>query len=374
MHVVVAPSNAPVLMTGNQAAVEGAIAGGCLCFSGYPITPATEIAELMSIRMPEVGGTYIHAESELAVINILTGAAAVGVLGMTATSGLGFSLMAEGMSNLAAMEFPTVILNVSRGGPGAGSLGPSQSDYFQVTKGHGHGDYRVPVLAPWSPQETADDVATGLALADRYRTPVVILSDAVVAHAMEPVVIPDGIDPSAVPPRQWAIRPGEPPKHHGGDDMPNVSGSGQGSTFEALQQRLEAKYRQIQSQEIRFESDGLDDDPQLVFVAFGSAARAVAEARQVLAARGVPTALIRPRTLWPFPTDVIRNALAEADIPGMVVELSMGQFVEDVAAAGGHRADLHLLAAPEGRLVAPERIIDETLQILSGGDRLAYQR
>jgi 2-oxoglutarate ferredoxin oxidoreductase subunit alpha len=361
-------------MTGNQAAVEGAIAGGCLCFSGYPITPATEIAELMSVRMPEVGGTYIYAESELAVINILTGAASVGVLGMTATSGLGFSLMAEGMSNLAAMEFPTLIINVCRGGPGAGSLGPSQSDYFQVTKGHGHGDYRVPVLAPWSPQETADDVAAGLALADRYRTPVVILSDAVVAHAMEPVVIPEGVDSSGVPSREWAITPGGPPKHHGGDDMPDVSGSGQGTTFEALQQRLGVKYREIEEQEVRFESEGLEDDPQLVFIAFGSAARAVAEARRALSAQGMRTALIRPRTLWPFPRKVIRTALAKGDTPGLVVELSMGQFVEDVAAAAGHQADLHLLAAPEARLVAPERIVDETMQILSGGDRLAYRR
>ncbi len=367
-------SGEPVLMTGNQAAVEGAIAGGCLCFSGYPITPATEIAELMSIRMPEVGGTYIYAESELAVINILTGAVAVGVLGMTATSGLGFSLMAEGMSNLAAMEFPTVVVNVCRGGPGSGSLGPSQSDYFQATKGHGHGDYRVPVLAPWSPQETADDVAAGLALADRYRTPVVILSDAVVAHAMEPVVIPDTVDAAAAPVRPWAITAGDSPKHHGGDDMPNVSGSGQGTTFEALQQRLGSKYRQIRQNEVRFESEGLDDDPRLVFVAFGSAARAVSEARRTLSAQGVRTALIRPRTLWPFPGEAIRDALAAGDVPGLVVELSMGQFVEDVAAAAGHQTDLHLLAAPEARLVAPERIVDEAMQILTGSDHLVYER
>ncbi|MFQ5517276.1 MAG: transketolase C-terminal domain-containing protein [Acidimicrobiia bacterium] len=363
-----------VLMTGNEAAVEGAIAGGCRCFSGYPITPATEIAELMSVRMPQVDGTYIFAESELAVINILTGAASVGVLGMTATSGLGFSLMAEGMSNLAAMEFPAVIINVCRGGPGAGNLGPSQSDYFQATKGHGHGDYRVPVLAPWSPQETADDTAMAFALADRYRTPIVILSDSVVAHAMEPVVVPEPVDPSAAPPREWAITPGGPVQHHGGDDMPDVSGSGQGTTFEALQQRLGAKYREIQRQEMRVESEGLDDDPQLVFVAFGSAARVVVEAKRALARHGIRTALIRPRTLWPFPRAVIREALAKGGVPALVVELSMGQFVEDVAAAAGLGANLHLLGTPEARLLPPERIVDEAEKILAGGDRLVYER
>lgn len=314
-----------ILMTGNDAMAEGAIRAGCRYYYGYPITPQNEVPEYMSRRMPEVGGTFIQSESELAAINMVLGSAAAGKRAMTSSSSPGISLKQEGISYIAGCELPCVIANVQRGGPGLGDIGASQADYFQATKGGGHGDYRVIVLAPASVQEMADLATLAFDMADRWRNPVMILVDAQVGQIMEPVEWHEYEPPDDLPEKDWALTgaAGRPRRivrsfflHLGLLEKHNI--------------HLQEKYARISESEVRFEEIGTDG-ADVVIVAYGSSARI---ARGLVAADGIGDrlGLLRPITLWPFPTERIRE-LAEEGKSFLVAEMSAGQLVEDVRLA-----------------------------------------
>ena len=313
-----------VLMKGNEAIAEAAIRAGCDGYFGYPITPQAELLEWMARRMPEEGRPFVQAESELGAINMALGAAATGARVLVSSSSPGISLMAEAMSYMAASEVPVVLVNVMRGGPGLGSIGPSQSDYFQATKGHGHGDYRVPVLAPASIGEAMALTADAFELAERYRTPVMILTDGILGQAMEPVELTFREPPRI--PQDWALggAAGRPPRvvrslHLRPEDL------------EVHNRHLQAKFAAIAEREVRFATEHLDD-ADLVVVAYGTAARVARSAITRARADGLRAGLLRPISLWPFPAEAVRDAARRAR-GILVVELSAGQMVEDVQLA-----------------------------------------
>ncbi len=314
----------PVLMKGNEAMAEAAIQAGCDAYFGYPITPQAEILEWMARRMPELGRTFVQAESELGAINMALGAASTGARVLVSSSGPGISLMAEAMSYMAGSELPMVLINVMRGGPGLGSIGPAQSDYFQATKGHGHGDYRVPVLAPASIAEAMALVADAFELAERYRTPVMILADGVIGQMMEPV------DPTyRTPPRRsadWALT--------GADDRPPRAVRSlqlQPEALEAHGRRLQAKFATIAECEVRWAGEQLED-AEIVIVAYGTSARVARTAIERAREDGLRVGLFRPITLWPFPSAAL-SAVAADRRAILVVEMSSGQMLEDVRLA-----------------------------------------
>ena len=282
-----------VLMKGNEAIAEAAIRAGCDAYFGYPITPQAELLEWMARRMPEEGRAFVQAESELGAINMALGAAAAGARVLVSSSSPGISLMAEAMSYMAASELPVVLVNVMRGGPGLGSIGPSQSDYFQAVKGHGHGDYKVPVLAPASISEAMALTADAFELAERYRTPVMMLADGILGQAMEPVELV--FREPARPANEWVLTgaDGRPPRvvrslHLKPEDL------------EAHNRHLQAKYATIAEREVRHAGEHLDD-AELVIVAYGTAARVARTAVTLARADGIRAGLLRPISLWPFP-------------------------------------------------------------------------
>ena len=319
----VAPAR-PRLMKGNEAMADAAIEAGCDAYFGYPITPQAELLERMARKMPEAGKVFIQAESEIGAINMGLGAAATGAKVMVSTSSPGMSLMAEAMSYMAGSEVPLVLINVMRGGPGLGSIGPSQSDYFQATKGHGHGDYRVPVLAPASISEAVALVADSFELAERYRTPVILLADGIQGQAMEPVV-PTFRKP-AWDTSEWAAT--------GADGRaPRVVRSLHllPEDLERHNVHLQAKYAAITEREVRWAGELLED-AEIVVVAYGTAARVARTAIERARADGLRVGLFRPITLWPFPTKALAE-LAPRARAILVVELSAGQMIEDVRLA-----------------------------------------
>jgi 2-oxoglutarate ferredoxin oxidoreductase subunit alpha len=319
------------LMRGNEALAEAAIQAGCRCFFTYPITPATEILEYMAVRMPQVGGVFLQPESEIAAINMVIGAACAGKRAMTSSSSTGISLMQEGISSLAASELPAVIVNIMRGGPGLGTIPPSQADYFQATKGGGHGDYRLITLAPASVQEMADLTVLAFDLADRYRNPVIILADGMVGQMMEPVVWPE-IAP-AVPTKDWATTGAASRERNLILAAPlTIPG------LIELNKSLAAKYADIAAQEQRWEAY-FADDASIILVAFGTAARVALEAVGEARAEGLSVGLIRPLTLWPFPHRAFEDLLAVKGI--LTVEMNNGQMVEDVRLAVDGRLPVH---------------------------------
>jgi 2-oxoglutarate ferredoxin oxidoreductase subunit alpha len=313
-----------ILMKGNEALAEAAIQAGCDAYFGYPITPQAELLEWMARRMPELGRAFVQAESELGAINMGLGAAATGARVLVSTSSPGFSLMAEAMSYLAGSEIPLVLVNVMRGGPGLGSIGPAQADYLQAVKGHGHGDYRVPVLAPTSIDEAMELMADGFELGEQYRTPVIILLDGILGQAIEPVT--GRFRNPERRPGDWEISgaDGRPPRVVKSLHL-------QPEALEAHNLHLQAKFARIAEREVRWAGEALED-AEVVIVAYGTAARvartAVAQAR----AAGLRVGLFRPITLWPFPEKELR-ALAGRVRGLLVVELSAGQLVEDVRLA-----------------------------------------
>jgi len=339
-----------ILMKGNEAIAEAAIQAGCDAYFGYPITPQAELLEWMAKRMPELGRVFVQAESELGAINMGLGAAATGARVLVSSSSPGFSLMAEAMSYMAGSETPIVVVNVMRGGPGLGSIGPSQSDYFQAVKGHGHGDYKVPVLAPASIGEAVELVATAFELAERYRTPVILLADGILGQAMEP------IEPQfRHPPRQefdWALTgaDGRPPRVLRSLHL-------QPERLEEHNNALQAKFREIVHNEVRWAGEQLDD-ADLAVVAYGTAARvahsAVAMARQ----EGLRVGLFRPISLWPFPEAQLRE-LASRPTAMLVVELSAGQMVEDVRLAVEGRCPVAFYGRTGGMVPTPDEVLRE---------------
>jgi 2-oxoglutarate ferredoxin oxidoreductase subunit alpha len=347
-----------VLMKGNEAMAEAAIQAGCDAYFGYPITPQAELLEWMARRMPELGRVFLQAESELAAINMGLGAAAAGARVLVSSSSPGFSLMAEAMSYMAGSEVPLLLVNVMRGGPGLGSIGPAQADYLQATRGHGHGDYRVPVLAPASIAEAIGLVVDGFELAERYRTPVILLADGILGQGMEPIVR----EFRSLPPRadDWSLSgaDGRPPRivrslHL----LPEA--------LEAHNDHLQAKFRDIAEHEVRWAGERIDD-ADLLIVAYGTAARVARTAVERARAEGLRVGLLRPITLWPFPSDVLAR-LATRMRGILVVELSAGQLVEDVRLAVEGRAPVHLHGRTGGMVPGPGEVLEALHRVDAAG-------
>jgi pyruvate/2-oxoacid:ferredoxin oxidoreductase alpha subunit len=309
------------LCKGNVAVIKGAILAGCRGYYGYPITPASEIAESAALYFPQVGGTFIQAESETAAINMVYGAAAAGVRTMTGSSGPGVSLMQEGMSYLAGAELPCVIVDVVRGGPGLGNIGPEQSDYFAMVKGGGHGNYRNLVLAPASVQEMADLTMLAFELADKYLNPAVVLTDGFVGQMMEPLDLEDiEVQP---PEKPWAVR-------GTAETRANFVSSIYLETdeLEEHQRKMEAKYIRAQEAEQRSELY-YTDDAEVLLVGYGIVSRVLLSTVEALRKQGIKAGLLRPITLWPYPKKALLEAASRVE-KVLVVELSNGQMVEDV--------------------------------------------
>jgi len=306
---------------GNVAVVKGAILAGCRAYYGYPITPASEIAESAALYFPQVGGTFLQAESEVAAINMVYGAAAAGMRVMTGSSGPGVSLMQEGMSYLAGAELPCVIVDVMRGGPGLGNIAPEQSDYFAMVKGGGHGNYRNIVLAPASVQEMADLTMLAFDLADKYRNPAVVLTDGFVGQMMEPLDLED--HEIEAPDKIWAVK-GTP------ETRANMVSSIylESNALEEHQRRMEAKYIRAQENEPRWETSHTED-AEVLLVGYGIVSRVLLSTVEALRKEGIQAGLFRPITLWPYPAKALAKAAAQVH-KVIVVELSNGQMVEDV--------------------------------------------
>jgi len=337
-------------MSGNEACAEGAIAGGCRFFFGYPITPQNAIPEYMSRHLPEVGGVYIQAESEVAAAYMLLGAAAAGTIPMTSSSSPGIALMQEGLSYILGCELPCVVVNMVRGGPGLGNIAPSQADYWLATRGAGHGDGRCLTFAPNSVQELHDWSADAFQVAARYRLPVMVLGDAVLAQMMEPVRLRPRGEALSVE-REWAVGGGLRGRERRIVNslwvVPEV--------MEQVNLRMKARFDQAEAEMVRFEELGAEE-PDVLVVAYGSTARVVETAIGWAAEEGMRVRLFRPISLVPFPYDAVR-AWAERVRRVLVLELSLGQMVEDVRLAVEGRCPVEFFGRAGGPLITPEDVL-----------------
>src|SRR5664279_737779 len=343
-------ANLRQLCKGNVAVVKAAILAGCRAYYGYPITPASEIAEYSALLFPEVGGTFLQAESEVAAINMVYGAASAGIRVMSASSGPGMSLMQEGMSYIAGAELPCVIVDVLRGGPGLGNIAPEQSDYFCIVKGGGHGCYRNIVLAPASVQEMFDLTVLAFELADRYRNPVVVMTDGYVGQMQEPLEIKLRDVPQ--PDKDWAVK-GTP------ETKKNLISSIflEPDALEAHIRKLEAKYALAQELESRSENYQTED-AEILLVGYGIVSRILRSSVDQLRAQGIKAGLFRPITLWPFPSRELRET-AKSIKTVMVVELSTGMMVEDVKLALNGSVPVEFYGRTGGNVPSPEEITAE---------------
>ena len=348
-----------VLMKGNEAIAEAAIAAGCRHFFGYPITPQTEVAAYMSKRMPKIGGVYLQGESEVASINMVLGAGAAGVRVMTSTSSPGISLMAEGISYIAGSEVPCLIVNVERGGPGLGGIQPSQSDYFQATRATGHGDFHLLVFAPATVQETVDLISDAFDLGDKFRIPTMILSDGLLGQMMEPVVLPEPKEPTDS--KDWAL------KGHQGKRKHNVVNSLYIDPAELEQKNRDRfeKYKVIQETEQRAE-EYMADDAEIIIVAFGASSRIAHSAVDLARKKGIKAGLIRPITLWPFPEKCLNKHAPHAKV-FLSVEMNMGQMVEDVRLAIRDSKPVRFFGRTGGVVPTPAEVLEQ-IEKLNGGD------
>ncbi|MCK9594138.1 MAG: 3-methyl-2-oxobutanoate dehydrogenase subunit VorB [Candidatus Omnitrophica bacterium] len=344
-----------ILMTGNEAIAEGAIRAGCLFYAGYPITPQNELTAYMARHMPENGRVFIQAESELAAINMIFGASATGVRAMTSSSSPGISLKQEGISYLAGAELPAVIVNMMRGGPGLGNISPSQADYFQATKGGGHGDYHLIVLAPAAVEEAYELMFTAFDLADEYRGPVMILGDGMLGQMMEPMRMKEHkINNIAKP---WALTGCSGRK-------PNIIRSLyiKDGILEEVNLRLQKKYQQIKAKEQRWEEELLDD-AKLILVSYGGMSRICRSAVKNLRDKGTKAGLLRPISLWPFPDKAFEKAIRPG-VKFLVVEMSYGQMVEDVRLAVNGKAEVAFIGRSGGGILSEEQIIKKAQEVL----------
>ena len=347
-----------VLMKGNEALAEAAIMAGCRHYFGYPITPQTEVAAYMAKKMPKIGGTFLQAESEIAAINMVIGAAASGVRAMTSSSSPGISLKSEGISYLAGCELPALIVNVQRGGPGLGGIQPSQSDYFQAVKGGGHGDYHLIVLAPASVQEMFDMAFKGFDLAEKYRVPSMILADGTMGQMMEPV----SLDANAVSvyDKPWAtVGTG---KHEGRNIINSLSLSPK--QLEDWNKDRFSRYKAIAENEVMYE-EYMTEDADVIIVAFGIAARVSKNAIKEARKKGIKAGMLRPITLWPFPKKALNN-LAEKAKAFLSVELNMGQMADDVKLAVNCKKPVYFYGRTGGVIMTPEEVLGEIEKIEKG--------
>jgi 2-oxoglutarate ferredoxin oxidoreductase subunit alpha len=345
-------------MCGNEALAEAAIIAGCDAYFGYPITPQNEITAYMSKRMPEEGRVFVQTESELASINMVLGASATGKRAMTTSSSPGISLMQEGISYMAGAELPAVVVNVMRGGPGLGNISPAQSDYFQTTRGGGHGDYRTIALGPSSVQELVDCMGLAFDLADEYRMPVVVLADGILGQMMEPIVLngEKRWPRRELPAKDWALTGAEGRKQNIVRSLRLKEG-----LLEEHNYKLQERYKQVEKNEVICEQYEVDE-AEIVVVAYGVAARIVRGAVTKAREEGIKAGWIRPITLWPFPTEQISRAAEDFKI-FLTVEMSLGQMLEDVKLAVAGKAPVLFYGRPAGGIPTIEQVFEEIRQL-----------
>lgn len=350
-----------ILMKGNEALAEAAILAGCRHYFGYPITPQTEVAAYMARRMPKIGGTFLQAESEIAAINMVIGAAAAGKRAMTSSSSPGISLKSEGISYMAGCDLPGLIVNVQRGGPGLGGIQPSQSDYFQATRGGGHGDYHLLVLAPSSVQEMADLVLRGFELSEKYRIPCMLLADGTMGQMMEPVTLPE--IPTQASEKPWALTGTD------GKRKPNIINSLalEPQELEKWNEERFARYALVQEKEQLCESYRMED-AEICVAAFGIAARVSKNAVDIAREKGIRVGMLRPITLWPFPEKAFRAAAGQCR-QFISVELNMGQMIEDVRLAIECRRPVSLCGRTGGMIPTPEEVLSAIERAAQGGEK-----
>jgi 2-oxoisovalerate ferredoxin oxidoreductase alpha subunit len=336
------------LLKGNDAVVRGAIAAGCKAYFGYPITPASEIAEQASVLLPEAGGIFIPAESEIGSIQMMFGAASAGMRSMTASSGPGISLMQEGISYMAGASLPGVIVDIMRAGPGLGNLGVEQSDYLQLVKGGGHGSYHTPVFAPNSVQEMCDLTIHAFDVADRYRTPVIVLADGALGQMMEPIEIPESAPPE--PEKPWAVT-------GNAETRKNLITSIylEHARHEILITELEQKYAEMQKKEVLWQ-EIQTEDAEILIVAYGISSRIARAAVEIARESGTKVGLLRPISLFPFPSERLRQLAGKA-FSILVLELSSGQLIEDVRLHVGGITPVQLLRRTGGMMPTAEDVV-----------------
>jgi 2-oxoglutarate ferredoxin oxidoreductase subunit alpha len=340
-----------ILAKGNEAIAMAAIDSGCLLYFGYPITPQNDIPEFLSKHLPALGGEFIQAESEIASINLLLGASATGARAMTSSSSPGISLMQEGISYMAGSELPGLIVNISRSGPGLGGISPSQGDYFQATRGGGHGDYRMIVLAPSSVQEMYDLTCLAFDLSDKYRNPAMILGDALIGQMKEPLVRrkPAKMD---LPPKDWALTGAKGRKPNRLKSLYLQEGE-----LSEHNWKLHHKYEQMKKEEVRFEGF-LAEDAKLIVTAFGSMARVSKTSVELARKEGMKVGLLRPITLFPFPEKAFDDLSRRVKL-FLTVELNTGQMVEDVKLSVERDGQVYFYGRPPGSLPSPEEVLEE---------------
>ena len=345
-----------LLLKGNEATIYGALLAGCECFFGYPITPASEIAHAAAEFFPKLNRTFLQAESEIAAINMVLGASASGRRVMTASSGLGISLKQEGISYIATCELPAVIVDITRGGPGLGNIGPEQSDYNQVVKGGGHGSYKCIVLAPNSAQEMCDLTMLAFDLADKYRTPVYVMADGVIGQMIESIELPPPIERKPIP--EWAIAATEESRRNvitsiylGHDEL------------EAVNIKLQEKYAEIEKAEQRCESY-MTEDAELIVVGYGIISRLLHSAVDILRKEGYKVGMLRPVTLFPFPKTEFRKCALSAD-SFLCVEMSNGQLIDDIKLTIECSKPVHLYTRMGGNVPSMDEITNKCREILA---------
>lgn len=346
-----------VLMKGNEALAEAAIQAGCHHFFGYPITPQTELAAYMAKRMPKIGGTYLQAESEIAAVNMVLGASAAGVRAMTSSSSPGISLKGEGISYMAGSDLPAVIINVQRGGPGLGGIQPSQADYWQATKALGHGDFQVLVFAPSTVQEMVNLVSDAFDKADQYRMPAMILADGMLGQMMEPVELPEKKEQAPVE-KPWAACGHEGKRKHNIVNSLYLTPN----ALEGLVRERYERYETIKANEQRAE-EYRTEDADVIVVAYGASSRVARGAVNKAREEGLKVGLVRPITLWPFPTDAIQRAAKQAKHL-LVVEMSMGQMVDDVRLAVEGSVPVSFYGRTGGIIPTPKEVLGEIKKLL----------
>ena len=345
-----------MLLKGNEASVYGALLAGCDCYFGYPITPASEIAHTAANLFPKLNRTFIQAESEIGAINMVIGAAAAGKRTMTASSGLGISLKQEGISYLAAYEMPALIVDVTRGGPGLGNIGPEQADYFQLVKGGGHGSYHCFVLTPNSVQEMCDMAFDSFRLAEKYRMPVYVMADGVIGQMMESLELPEPVNYTYDP--EWRMG-----RIVNGEANIITSIYMEHNDLEKLNHKLQAKYRAIEKDEQSCE-EFFTDDAEIVLVAYGISSRVARGAVEMLRKQGVKAGLVRPKRVYPFPTDALARLAGESRVKAFVaVEMSAGQMIEDVRLAIECRKPVFLCNRMGGNIPSVGEVAEAVLAI-----------
>ena len=339
-----------ILMRGNEAVGEAAILAGCRAYFGYPITPQNEIPEYMSVRLPEVGGVFLQAESEIAAISMVLGAAASGARAMTSSSSPGMALKQEGISYISGSQLPCVVVNMMRGGPGLGNIAGAQSDYYQATRGGGNGDYNSIVLAPGNVQELADYTIKAFELADKYRVVSIVLGDGYLGQMSEPIVLPDPV--KSLPEKTWALTGAKARD-------PKTIASLRLSPENYLEQHnivLQKVYSEIEKNEVIFESF-MTDDADYLIVAYGTCSRICRQAVKLLRNSGIKAGLFRPITLWPFPSEEIAK-LAKKAKKILAVEMSMGQMVDDVRLSVGCNSQVDFYGRAGGMIPEIEKIVE----------------